>query len=114
MDDIYARDDIFKILGSTVEIPEYYKWRSRSGCYFCFFQQKDEWIGLKENHPKLFVEAKKFGKNVAQKKYSWRETKIVEAGHGYTWFEDGTFEKFVEKATGKEKYIEKTNNNKIW
>ena len=32
-------------------------WRSRSGCTFCFFQQKIEWVRLAENHPDRFDEA---------------------------------------------------------
>ena len=34
--------DIFNILRETVGVPEYYEWRSRSGCFFCFFQRRDE------------------------------------------------------------------------
>ncbi len=37
--------------------PDYYSWRSRSGCTFCFFQQKIEWVRLAENHPDRFDEA---------------------------------------------------------
>lgn len=37
--------------------PEYYRWRSRSGCTFCFFQQKIEWVRLAEEHPDRFAEA---------------------------------------------------------
>ncbi|MER8464532.1 phosphoadenosine phosphosulfate reductase family protein [Mesorhizobium sp. M1396] len=37
--------------------PEYYGWRSRSGCTFCFFQQKIEWVRLAEHHPDRFAEA---------------------------------------------------------
>ena len=29
-------------------------------CYFCFFQRRDEWIGLAENHPGLFERAKQY------------------------------------------------------
>ena len=32
-------------------LPKYYAWRTRSGCTFCFFQQKIEWVRLKEQHP---------------------------------------------------------------
>ena len=39
-------------------LPKYYQWRSRSGCYFCFYQQVAEWQGLKERHPDLFEKAK--------------------------------------------------------
>ncbi|HDV1527912.1 TPA: hypothetical protein RHW21_004690 [Escherichia coli] len=48
---------------SGVGWPEYYKWRSRSGCTFCFFQQKIEWARLKEHHPDAFEEAKAYEKN---------------------------------------------------
>jgi hypothetical protein len=34
--------------------------RSRSGCFFCFYQQKIEWVRLKETYPDLFDEAKKY------------------------------------------------------
>lgn len=40
-----------------INLPEYYKWRTRSGCYFCFFQRKAEWVGLADNHPDLFEKA---------------------------------------------------------
>ena len=34
-------EDVKRILNeSGLGVPQYYKWRSRSGCYFCFFQQK--------------------------------------------------------------------------
>lgn len=47
---------------SGLGLPKYYEWRSRSGCYFCFFQQQNEWVGLLENHPDLFYRAKAFEK----------------------------------------------------
>lgn len=37
--------------------PKYYEWRSRSGCTFCFYQQKIEWVRLQERHPEAFEEA---------------------------------------------------------
>ena len=40
-----------------VGLPDYYQWRTRSGCYFCFFQRKAEWVGLAERHPDLFERA---------------------------------------------------------
>ncbi len=45
-----------------IGMPKYYEWRSRSGCYFCFFQRRIEWIGLKERHPELFEKAKEYEK----------------------------------------------------
>ena len=47
---------------SGIGLPKYYDWRVRSGCYFCFFQRKIEWVGLLEKHPKLFEKAKQYEK----------------------------------------------------
>ena len=47
---------------SGVGLPDYYKWRSRSGCTFCFYQQKIEWVRLKEHHPDKYDEAKSYEK----------------------------------------------------
>lgn len=58
---------------SGVGWPEYYKWRSRSGCTFCFFQQKIEWARLKRYHPEAFEEAKAYEKNA------------MEHGSPFTW-----------------------------
>ncbi len=53
-----TKDDVIRILeDSGVGLPEYYKWRSRSGCYFCFFQRKYEWVKLAETYPELFEKA---------------------------------------------------------
>ncbi|MGE4261612.1 phosphoadenosine phosphosulfate reductase family protein [Shewanella sp.] len=48
---------------SGVGYPKYYEWRSRSGCTFCFFQQKIEWVRLKEQHPEDFEKAKELEKD---------------------------------------------------
>lgn len=48
---------------SGLGLPRYYNWRSRSGCTFCFYQQKIEWVRLKEQHPEAFEEAKSYEKN---------------------------------------------------
>ena len=62
-EDGIRKEDVFRILeDSAVGIPEYYKWRSRSGCYFCFFQRRSEWVGLKEQHPDLYELAKGYRK----------------------------------------------------
>lgn len=42
---------------SDVGEPEYYQWRTRSGCTFCFYQQKIEWVRLAENHEAEFLNA---------------------------------------------------------
>jgi hypothetical protein len=54
---------VIEILESSgVGLPAYYQWRSRSGCTFCFFQQKIEWVRLKRVHPDAFEEAKTYEK----------------------------------------------------
>jgi len=51
-------DGVLRILEEAgVGLPEYYSWRTRSGCYFCFFQRKAEWVGLADKHPDLFERA---------------------------------------------------------
>lgn len=62
-DDGIEKPDVVRILeDSGVGLPDYYKWRTRSGCYFCFFQRKSEWVGLLEEHPDLFEKAKEYEK----------------------------------------------------
>ena len=57
-EDGLIKEDILNILEEEgVGLPKYYEWRSRSGCYFCFFQRKIEWIRLSEVHPDLFKQA---------------------------------------------------------
>jgi hypothetical protein len=56
IEDNIRRSDVYRILEeSGLGLPAYYEWRSRSGCYFCFFQQKREWVGLLETHPDRFL-----------------------------------------------------------
>jgi hypothetical protein len=43
---------------SGLGLPSDYSWRTRSGCYFCFFQRRTEWVGLLEHHPGLYEKAK--------------------------------------------------------
>ena len=64
------------MINSGLGFPDYYKWRKRSGCYFCFYQTKKEWLGLYDNHPDLYKKAMSY------------ETIIPEKGVRYTWCED--------------------------
>lgn len=84
-DEVLGINDIFKILDdSGVGIPAYYLpleyeveingelkkgtySRSRSGCFFCFFQQKIEWVWLLEQHPLLYEKAIEYEKEG----YTW-------------------------------------------
>ena len=87
-DEVLIRKDIFKILEeSGVGVPAYYNKvdfdvngktgqysRSRSGCYFCFFQQKIEWVWLYEQHPELYKKAMQYEKDG----YTWGQTESLE------------------------------------
>ncbi|NJL07066.1 MAG: phosphoadenosine phosphosulfate reductase family protein [Methylacidiphilales bacterium] len=64
--------DVKRILEeSGLGAPEYYEWRSRSGCYFCFYQQIGEWQGLRERHPDLFEKAKTYESGRNGRRYTW-------------------------------------------
>jgi len=70
-------DDVVRILDEAgLGLPKYYTWRSRSGCYFCFFQQKREWVGLLENHPELFKKSMDYEKtdpNSDETRFTWSQ-----------------------------------------
>ena len=102
IEDGLVKADIFGLLEDTIGIPEYYKWRSRSGCYFCFFQRQDEWLGLKRNHPELFEKARQYEQKV-RTKYDWKEGEIEVGGRGYTWNSQGSIDELVERAEKREK-----------
>lgn len=109
-DEILVKDDIFKILEeSGVGVPAYYNKiefevdgkkgeyaRSRSGCFFCFYQQKIEWVWLYEQHPELYKKAMKYEKD------------------GYTWAQKESLEDIIKpervKAI-KEEYIKRMERN---
>jgi hypothetical protein len=109
-DDILIREDIFRILEeSGVGVPAYYNKkdfaingktgqysRSRSGCYFCFFQQKIEWIWLYEQHPERFAKALEYEKD------------------GYTWNQDEGLDEIIQPKRMeqiKEDFLKKSTNN---
>jgi 3'-phosphoadenosine 5'-phosphosulfate sulfotransferase (PAPS reductase)/FAD synthetase len=55
---------VLKILEeSGIGLPPFADWgRTRSGCFFCFFQQKIEWVRLRRQYPELFEQAKAYEK----------------------------------------------------
>ena len=87
-DDNLIRADIFRLLReSGVGVPAYYEKitfevdgqkgeyaRSRSGCFFCFFQQKIEWVWLYEQHPELFERALAYERDG----YTWMEESLTD------------------------------------
>jgi 3'-phosphoadenosine 5'-phosphosulfate sulfotransferase (PAPS reductase)/FAD synthetase len=75
------KEGVLEILEvSGLGLPKYYSWRTRSGCTFCFFQQKIEWARLMEQHPDAFEEAKSYEKNA------------VEHGSPFTWSQGESLE----------------------
>ena len=49
------------LIESGIGLPPYTEWgRTRSGCFFCFYQQKIEWVRLKQHYPHLYEEAKAY------------------------------------------------------
>ncbi|WP_321528565.1 phosphoadenosine phosphosulfate reductase family protein [Sedimenticola selenatireducens] len=111
-EDGIVRADVFRILEESVGIPAYYEWRSRSGCFFCFFQRQDEWLGLKRRHPDLFKQALAMEQNVSQRKFDWGNVKRIDSGNGYTWHQGGTLEEIVAKAEERES-LKKKNTKQV-
>jgi 3'-phosphoadenosine 5'-phosphosulfate sulfotransferase (PAPS reductase)/FAD synthetase len=70
-----VKADIIRLLDDHgLGLPDYYQWRSRSGCFFCFFQRKYEWVMLHENHPDLFAEAVRYEQEHKDgRKYTWTD-----------------------------------------
>jgi len=80
-----VKADILRLLEeSGIGLPDYYRWRSRSGCFFCFFQRKYEWVMLAQEHPDLFAEAVKYEQEHRD-------------GRNYTWTEGETLLELLER-----------------
>jgi len=83
-------------------MPSYYDWRSRSGCFFCFFQRKYEWTMLSEKHPDLFEKAVAYEQEHKD-------------GRSYTWNDDATLEELIKKKdeiiVNHQKYMERERLN---
>ena len=80
-DDGIDMEGVRRILDeSGVGLPSYYEWRTRSGCYFCFYQRKAEWVGLLEKHPDLFEAAKEYEKFDPETgdRYTWTQKESLE------------------------------------
>lgn len=83
-----VKADVFRILEeSSVGVPDYYKWRSRSGCFFCFFQRKYEWVKLAELHPDLFQKAIEY-----EDKVNYERTASAEK---FTWTQKETLRELI-------------------
>jgi hypothetical protein len=49
---------------SSYQFDVLFAWRSRSNCYFCFYQALYEWVGLLELHPDLYEKAEEFEREI--------------------------------------------------
>lgn len=91
-----VKADVVRILEeSGIGLPAYYRWRSRSGCFFCFYQQKIEWVRLADEHPDLFEQA-----------VAYEEER---GGTGYTWVHGETLRELV----GRRRQIEDDHARKL-
>ncbi|TDD44206.1 phosphoadenosine phosphosulfate reductase [Nonomuraea terrae] len=71
-----------------IGLPAYYEWRTRSGCYFCFFQRKHEWVGLMDRHPELFEKAVAY-----EEKVNYQQTAMK--GRKYTWSQGESLDELI-------------------
>jgi 3'-phosphoadenosine 5'-phosphosulfate sulfotransferase (PAPS reductase)/FAD synthetase len=88
-DDGIDRAGVDRILAEAgIGLPDYYEWRTRSGCYFCFFQRKHEWVGLKDRHPELYEKAIAY-----EEKVNYERTAMK--GRKYTWSQGESLEELI-------------------
>jgi len=74
IEDGLRKADVIQILeDSGIGLPKYYDWRSRSGCFFCFYQRKIEWVRLAEQHPDRFEEAVRYEEERGGSGYTWTQ-----------------------------------------
>jgi Phosphoadenosine phosphosulfate reductase family len=89
VEDGVDHDGVLRILEQAgVGLPSYYKWRTRSGCYFCFYQRKAEWVGLAQQHPDLFERAVAIEQKVLKDAGMDRDVSFADRamkGRLYTW-----------------------------
>ena len=85
--------------GSGLGLPAYYDWRTRSGCTFCFFQRKIEWVRLRERHPEAFEEAKQYEKTA------------VNHGSPFTWSQGESLAELEEPA--RQEQIKKEHQRRL-
>lgn len=91
--DIFGVNEILEASG--IGKPAYYDWRSRSGCTFCFYQQKIEWVGLLKRHPDKFAEAVEF------EEYSIEASKRIGRAE-FTWSKGETLKELAKNERVKE------------
>ena len=110
VNDGLIKKDIIDILNkSGIGLPRYMEWKSRSGCFFCFYQSKLEWINLYERHPDLYKKAMN---------YEYKNCKEIKKGH-FGWRSDITLEEMIKPENIKKiresyaKKAEKRNSKQL-
>ena len=82
IDNFICKNDVEKILiKNGINYPSYYNYRSRNGCYFCFYQNASDWLNLYEKHPDLFKKAsdyEKFTRKGSKRIFRWNEKYYLE------------------------------------
>lgn len=96
-----TKDDVYKILDDAgIGLPDYYEWRTRSGCYFCFYQRKAEWVGLADRHPELFEKARKIEQKVLTNAGADGDSSYEEyamESRDYTWAKGESLDELLER-----------------
>lgn len=83
----FNKADILNTLDeSGIGLPDYYRWRTRSGCFFCFFQRKYEWVRLAEEHPDFFAQAVEYERRTTE-----------DRGYRYTWVQGETLLELISR-----------------
>ena len=111
-DDGVDKSGVMRILNDAgVGLPAYYEWRTRSGCYFCFYQRKAEWVGLAERHPELFERAVAY-----EEKSNKNHAGYGMTGRQFTWSQNETLRELVERKSEilekHEKAVERANTKR--
>jgi hypothetical protein len=89
-EDGLVKDDIMRILDEAgVGLPSYYTWRTRSGCFFCFFQRKIEWVRLADEHPELFQRSIEYEDKVNYEAQA--------SGRRFTWSQGESLRELLER-----------------
>lgn len=119
IEDGKTKEDILRILEeSGLGMPGYYDWgRSRSGCYFCFFQQKVEWVYLAEKYPLYFEKAKDYEQHHKDlgRNQTWSQGEYLEdlLARREEILEDARVRKMEESRKQKKKLIDVVSNDEI-
>jgi hypothetical protein len=99
VEDDIDHDGVLRILEDAgIGLPDYYSWRTRSGCYFCFYQRKAEWVGLADKHPDLFDRAVAIEQKMlrdAGESGDADYTAVAMRGRAYTWSQGETLPELV-------------------